>query len=56
MEIGRKWRIVNLLYADNLALCCGTGKNMYGIIRNFVEVCKNVGLDVNGNYELGDDG
>ena len=46
-EEERKWRLLGLLYADDLLLCGESEEDLKGIEGRFIEVCKRRGLKVN---------
>ena len=39
-EAGTEWKLLRLLYADDLILCSEVEKDLEVIVRYFVEVCK----------------
>ena len=46
-EEERKWRLPDLLYADNIVLYCESEEDLITMVRRFVEVCRRRGLKVN---------
>ena len=49
-EEGREWRLLSLLYADDLVLCGESEEELRAIVRHFIEVCRR-GLKVNAGRE-----
>ena len=47
LEEGREWRLLGLLYADDLVLCDESEEEMRVSVGQFVEVCRRRGLKVN---------
>ena len=46
LEEGREWRLLDLLYADDLALYGESKEDLKAMVGRFVEVCRR-GLKVN---------
>ena len=46
-EVGRGWRLPNLLYANDLVLCGELKENLRVMIECFVNIGKKNGLNVN---------
>ena len=46
-EEGREWRLLVLLYADDLLLCGESEEDLRAIVGHFIEVCRRRGLKVN---------
>ena len=52
LEDGREWRLLGLLYADNLVLCGESEEDLRAMVGRFAEVCRR-GLKVNaGNSKV----
>ena len=49
LEEGREWRFPDLLYADDLVLCCESEEDLRAMVGRFVEVCRRRGLEVNAS-------
>ena len=47
LEDGRRWRLFDLLYADNLVLCGELEEDLRVMVGQFAEVCRRRGLKVN---------
>ena len=47
MENGGEWRVLYLLYADDLVLCGESEESLRGLVERFGRVCKRWGLKVN---------
>ena len=47
LEDGREWRLLGLLYADDLVLCGESEEDLRVMVGPFVEVCSRRGLKVN---------
>ena len=47
LEEGREWRLLGLLYTDDLVLCGVSDEDLRVMVGRFVEVCKRRGLKVN---------
>ena len=46
-EDGKEWRLLGLLYADDLFLCWESEEDLRAIVGCFIEVCRRKGLKVN---------
>ena len=46
-EEGRKWRLLGLLYVDDLVLCGESKEDLRSIVGRLTEVCRRRGLKVN---------
>ena len=46
LENRREWRLLGLLYADDLVLCDESEENLRVMVGRFAEVCKRRGLKV----------
>ena len=46
-EEGREWRLLGLLYIDDLVLCGKSEEDLRVMVEWFVEVCRKRGLKVN---------
>ena len=46
-EEEKEWKLLGLLYADNLVLCDGLKEDLRAVLGSFVEVCRRRGLKVN---------
>ena len=44
---GRKWRLSDFLYADDLVLCGESEEYLRVMVGQFIEVCRRRGLKVN---------
>ena len=47
LEDEREWRLLGLLYADDLILCGESEEKLRVVVGRFAEVCKRRGLKVN---------
>ena len=47
LEGGREWRLLGLLYTDDLILCSESEEDLRTMVEWFVEVCRRRGLKVN---------
>ena len=47
LEDGRQWRLLGLLYEDDLVLIGESEEDLRAMVRWFVEVCRRRGLKVN---------
>ena len=47
LEHGRKWRVLGLLYVDELVLCSESEEDLRVMVEWFAEVCRRRGLRVN---------
>ena len=47
MQEEREWRLLGLLYADDLVLCSESEENLRAVVGRFVKVCRRRGLKVN---------
>ena len=43
LEDGREWRLLGLLYADELALCGESEEDQRVMVQGFAEVCRRRG-------------
>ena len=46
-EEGREWRLLGLLYADDLVLCGESEEDLRAMVGHFVKECRRRGLKVN---------
>ena len=46
-EEGREWRLLDLLYADDLVLYGELEEKLRAIVGRFIEVCRRRGLKLN---------
>ena len=44
---GRDWRLLALLYSDDLVLCSKSEEDLKVMVGHFVEMCRRRGLKVN---------
>ena len=47
LEEGREWRLLGLLYADDLVLCGESEEELREMVGRFAEVCRRKGLKFN---------
>ena len=47
LEDGREWRLLSLLYADDLVLCSESEEDLRAMVGRFAEVSRKRGLKVN---------
>ena len=47
LKDGREWRLLCLLYADDLVLCGESKEDLKVIVEWFAEVCRRRGLKIN---------
>ena len=47
LEDEREWRLPSLLYADDLVLCGELKEDLRMMLRQFAEMCRRRGLEVN---------
>ena len=40
LEDGKEWRLLGLLYADDLVLCGESEEDLRAMVRRFAEVCR----------------
>ena len=40
VEVGREWRLLGLLYADDFVLCDEVGEDLKEMVGQIVEVCR----------------
>ena len=45
----KEWRLPDLLYADDLALCGESEEDLRAIVGRFVKMCRRKGLKVNAD-------
>ena len=43
-EVGREWRLLSLLYLDDLVLCGELEEDLRAMVGHFIEVCRRKGL------------
>ena len=46
LDKGREWRLLGLMYADDLVLCGESEDDLRAMVRRFVVVCRRRGLEV----------
>ena len=47
LEEGREWRLLGILYADDLVLCGESEEELREMVGRFAEVCRRKGLKFN---------
>ena len=47
LEYGREWKLLGLLYTDDLVLCGEVEEDLRVMVGRFAEVCRRRGLKVN---------